>query len=431
MTEIRGSLSLDELRELRRAERAPAELRQSLAERLQRELARSPGAADDARSVAAQLDAPYYPQPVYPQPIYRQPILALQPFSARQPEHAAQPEQAAFGAGKRRARSLEPRSLALGFAAAALLFSLPRWWRGAAPEAPAPAQLAFAPEPVEARLRPAIASREMPLPAAQAPAPLVSEERNELAERRVSQEREPEPPAVAAVSASPVRDAPAAAAPLPTFSEETNAALAPVLDLLSERPALNVVIPGFAPTAVASVSDSGLPRALGPNLITNGDFSQGTALWQVRRWDPSGPPPSALAPFDVVDGALCTTIRGGDFVVAGWPWDDRSLAPNSFELERGQRYRLSLRAWSRGPWPVALIAKVGHRSNPYTPAQQATVPVTQVPHVFSVAFEPHADDDEAGLAFAASAIHSSGSRVGASELCIDDVRVTREAGKWR
>jgi len=49
-----------------------------------------------------------------------------------------------------------------------------------------------------------------------------------------------------------------------------------------------------------------------------------------------------------------------------------------------------------------------------------------VPHLFSVTFEPPGDDDEAGVAFDASAL-ATRPLPGSSDLCIDDVRVTREA----
>jgi hypothetical protein len=137
--------------------------------------------------------------------------------------------------------------------------------------------------------------------------------------------------------------------------------------------------------------------------------------------------PTALAPYDVVQGALCTTLRSGAFVLGGWPWDDRSLSPNSFALERGQRYRVSLRAWIKGPLQVALVFKVGHQQQPYDAALVAAVPVTQIPRLFSIAFEPHADDDDAGVGFVANAVANPATPFGSSDLCIDDVQLTREA----
>jgi hypothetical protein len=189
-----------------------------------------------------------------------------------------------------------------------------------------------------------------------------------------------------------------------------------------------MVLPGFAPTSRAVMSEGPLPAAIGPNLVTNGDFSQGTALWSVRRWDDFvAPVPAALAPYDVVQGALCTTLRSGAFVLGGWPWDDRSLSPNSFTLERGQRYRVSLRAWIKGPLQVALVFKVGHQEQPHDAALVAAVPVTQIPRLFSIAFEPHADDDNAGVGFVANAVADPATPFGSSDLCIDDVQLTREA----
>jgi hypothetical protein len=148
----------------------------------------------------------------------------------------------------------------------------------------------------------------------------------------------------------------------------------------------------------------------------------------VRRWDEFvAQVPTSLAPYDVVDGALCTTLRSGAFVLGGWPWDDRSLSPNSFALERGQRYRVSLRAWIKGPLQVALVFKVGHQEPPYDATLVASVPVTQLQRRFSITFEPHADDDNAGVGFVANAVPDAALPFASSDLCIDDVTLTREA----
>jgi hypothetical protein len=220
------------------------------------------------------------------------------------------------------------------------------------------------------------------------------------------------------------------AAPEPRPAPSTIRQPAPNLQpgLHRDRPAREMMLPGFAPTSRAVMSEGPLPAAIGPNLITNGDFAQGTALWSVRRWeDFVAPAAMELAPYDVVRGALCTTLRSGAIVIGGWPWDERSIGPNSFALERGQRYRVSLRAWIKGPLQVGLTFKVGHQDEPYDAALVAAVPVTQLAHRFSIAFEPHADDDHAGVAFVANALANPATPFGSSDLCIDDVTLTREA----
>jgi hypothetical protein len=153
------------------------------------------------------------------------------------------------------------------------------------------------------------------------------------------------------------------------------------------------------------------------NLVTNGDFSQGELLWSVRELKESGDL-SSLADFAVRDGALCSRLRVGEYVLGGWPWEDRRLSPSSFELVKGQRYRLSLRAWSLGSESVELIVKIGHQRPPYAAAFVAAVPIEVAPRRFDVEFVARAADHLAGFAFVATG--RSGER---SELCLDDVSV--------
>jgi hypothetical protein len=317
--------------------------------------------------------------------------------------------------------------MALGFVAAALLFALTELRRGAAPAGSFARELALAPEPAEPTGSQASAGAGRSPPAATPESTLAGTSDLSDAVSQVEPAngaaRRSSRPGVAEAFAKKLEAGPALEpSTLGNPSPETQPGL------LRDLPARSIVVPGFAATVQAARREMPLPPALGPNLVTNGDFSHGTALWSVRRWDFfDGRTPTVRAPFEIVDGALCTTIRGGEIVIGGWPWEDRSLSPSSFELERGQRYRLSLRAWTKGPLPVALVFKVAHQYDPYDPAVVATVPVTQVPHLFSVTFEPHGKDDEAGVAFVASALANRPALPGSSDLCIDDVQVTREA----
>jgi len=366
--------SLGELRALQREEPAPAALRRRVLERLADETARA--------------------------------ALAT-------PRAAGQPLAAA-----RRAVKLRPGWLALGGLAAAFPFALSQWLQPLRSREP---ELTLAPEPSE----PAGAGTAALEPGAGAAA-LEPAAASTAAEQTRARARA----AAAKASASATSAARRWAAPQLRPAPSTIGQPAPDLQpgLRRDRPARAMVLPGFAPTSRTLMSEGPLPAGIGPNLITNGDFSQGTALWSVRRWDDFvAPEPTALAPYDVVRGALCTTVRSGAFVIGGWPWDDRSLSPNSFALERGQRYRVSLRAWIKGPLQVALVFKVGHQEQPYDAAIVAAVPVTQIPRLFSIAFEPHADDDNAGVGFVANAVANPDTPFGSSELCIDDVKLTREA----
>jgi hypothetical protein len=156
----------------------------------------------------------------------------------------------------------------------------------------------------------------------------------------------------------------------------------------------------------------------GGNFITNGDFSRGDVMWSVRSWQGFSDT-SVAAYYSVQAGALCTTLERNQQVLGGWPWDDRRLSPSSFELERGKRYRLSLRAWSSGPELVQLVVKVGHQQPPYDPALVARVPITAEPGRFDVDFVAARRDTFAGFAFVAT----SPSDEPLSEFCIDDVSV--------
>jgi hypothetical protein len=156
----------------------------------------------------------------------------------------------------------------------------------------------------------------------------------------------------------------------------------------------------------------------GHNFITNGDFSRGDLMWSVRSWQGLGDT-SVAAYYSVQAGALCTALDRNQQVLGGWPWDDRRISPSSFDLERGKRYRLSLRAWSSGPELVQLVVKVGHQKPPYTPALVAKVPITAEPGLFDIDFVAARRDTCAGFAFVATSPHDRP----LSDFCIDDVSV--------
>jgi hypothetical protein len=179
--------------------------------------------------------------------------------------------------------------------------------------------------------------------------------------------------------------------------------------------------PSYPNDAVVS-SRGDVAVARGGNLLTNGDFSSGDVLWSVRQLKASGDL-SADAGFAVREGALCGVVWSGEYVLGGWPFGDRRLSPNSFEIVRGARYRLSLRAWSPGPKPVDLVVKVGHQEAPFAASLVAVVPVGATPERFDVEFVARGSDDNAGFAF----IGACPLEVGRGELCLDDV-VFQEVG---
>jgi endoglucanase len=152
-----------------------------------------------------------------------------------------------------------------------------------------------------------------------------------------------------------------------------------------------------------------------PNLISNGDFSQGLAPWGAHAaGDDQGrtaaPPPEPR----LIDGALCTTVHGGQEVIVGWPVSGSS---ESFALTAGKSYALFLRISASGPLPVQCVIKVGHQIAPYTAAFTTRLPSNATLQRFAVTFAPDHDDDRAGVALECRA--EAGTSV--ADVCIDDV----------
>lgn len=173
--------------------------------------------------------------------------------------------------------------------------------------------------------------------------------------------------------------------------------------------------PPTAPPAAAASHEP--PR--GPNLVDNGDFSQGDALWTTLLWPPVGP--WQAIPSRVENGALCASVKGDQSTIVSW----QALpdATKAIELREGQPYRLSLRASTTGPLAVRVVAKVGHQEPPFRPAVQAPIPVEAAAHVFAIDFEPDHADAKAGIAFILSAPRGEAQ----NEVCIDDVELVGSA----
>jgi D-alanyl-D-alanine carboxypeptidase len=157
----------------------------------------------------------------------------------------------------------------------------------------------------------------------------------------------------------------------------------------------------------------------GPNLVDNGDFSRGDALWTTQLWPAAGP--WQTLPSRVENGALCATVQAGQSTVVSW----QALpgASKAIELREGQPYRLSLRASTTGPLSVRLVAKVGHQDPPFRPAVQAPIPVEAAPHVFAIDFVPDHADSKTGVAFVVSAPRGEAQ----NDVCIDDVTLVGSA----
>jgi hypothetical protein len=134
------------------------------------------------------------------------------------------------------------------------------------------------------------------------------------------------------------------------------------------------------------------------------------APWGVKSLEAQGP-----APHDsrIRNGALCTTVHGGEFVSVGWPDDTHR---DAFALRAGAFYELSFRACASGRLPLRASVKVGHSAPPWGAVVEADVPHDVHSLPFHVAFQSPRADDQAGIGVQ---IHASPSRL-TSEVCLDD-----------
>lgn len=167
------------------------------------------------------------------------------------------------------------------------------------------------------------------------------------------------------------------------------------------------------PAARAESAGVGPRDAAAPaNRISNGDFSTGIAPWGAHR---AGAPSPAPPPEPRLEnGALCTTLHGGEELIIGWPTAAR---PEFFALAAGEEYELSLRASMSGALGTKCSVKVGHQLAPYTAAFVAELTSSPLLAPFSGRFRPDHSDERAGIA-----IECRGEPGAASaDVCIDDV----------
>jgi hypothetical protein len=142
-------------------------------------------------------------------------------------------------------------------------------------------------------------------------------------------------------------------------------------------------------------------NASAPNLILNGDFSNGPTGWQVT--DASGGSGS------VIDGAFCITYPDFGTATVG------TTGPLS--LTGGVLYEFSFRAWTTITFPGAAYvrAKVGQAGPPYTDYTSFEPALTTTPTIHAQLFMP-AVDVTAGIA-----LINRGFNPG--QTCYDDIVV--------
>ncbi|GAB3957830.1 glycoside hydrolase family 9 protein [Streptomyces sparsus] len=143
------------------------------------------------------------------------------------------------------------------------------------------------------------------------------------------------------------------------------------------------------------------PEAAAPELLTNGDFSDGTTGW----WWSEG------SPGAVVDGRLCAEVPAG----TANPWD-AIVGQNDLALTAGESYTLRYTATSSVP--VTIRANVQMASEPYTAELSAADPVDGTAEPVEHVFTADADHTAAQLAF------QVGGGEGDYTFCVDDVSLT-------
>lgn len=140
------------------------------------------------------------------------------------------------------------------------------------------------------------------------------------------------------------------------------------------------------------------PADEAPELITNGDFSEGTAPWW---WTDN-------SPAAVVDGRLCADVPAG----TANPWD-AIIGQNALALAAGEGYTLSYTATSTVPLTIRTNVQLG--ADPWTTELSVTQQVGESAERVSHTFTAAADHDAAQLAF------QLGGTEKAFTFCVDEV----------
>jgi hypothetical protein len=146
----------------------------------------------------------------------------------------------------------------------------------------------------------------------------------------------------------------------------------------------------------------------GPNLIVNGDFSNGMTNWAIPNGTPTSP--------GVMNGQFCLTlVNNAANVIVGW-----GDASTSVVVNQGTSYTLSYQASSSAGLST-FEAHVGQVVQPYNVDFNAKddkpgTGLTTFTHIVTVT----TSDAQAGLAFVMAA--SSGT----PKVCLDNVSLTAE-----
>jgi hypothetical protein len=173
---------------------------------------------------------------------------------------------------------------------------------------------------------------------------------------------------------------------------------------LTDSPQTNDVL-------VASETGGGDTASPSTNLITNGNFASGTAMWGTV---------SGSATLGATGGQLCLTGITPNVQLA-WPQPSGTAGP---ALVGGASYTFSYMAMATVP--LTIDAKVGETNSPYTAdfetttGDAVTATLTPFTHTFT---EGAAGDTSAGLAFT---VPQTGSvPTGETKVCFANVSLVQ------
>ena len=156
----------------------------------------------------------------------------------------------------------------------------------------------------------------------------------------------------------------------------------------------------------ATGGSNGTGGTSGPNLVMNGDLSQGANGWNVGQGNPSS--------SGVMNGAYCATFSNMTVLLG---WGNGSTAAT---IAKDASYTISYQASSTDS-NTSLEIHVGQAVSPYNPdtgnitADKPTSSLT----TFSKTFTATADDSTAGIAFV---FQSGGNNV---TVCVDNLTLTK------
>jgi Carbohydrate binding domain len=164
-----------------------------------------------------------------------------------------------------------------------------------------------------------------------------------------------------------------------------------------------------APTSTGSDA----PVSSGTNLVTNGDFSQGTTGWGIVY---------GAATIAAMNSELCVTVQANQQAILGWPEPTGTAGVSLSTAPYTLSYMARVQASQGTPAPVSVDAKIGQTIAPYnadfeTPGN-AGDNVTASSQTFTHTFTPPAADTSAGLAFSFQATQ-------AEDVCFKDVRLVQ------